>query len=428
MLVYRLWTGTSLHSSRKLGALILISIEEAQDLIFRQIRRLEPVRLPLTDALGSALAEDVFSQDDIPPFDNSAMDGFAVRAEDVRGANSASPAVLRLTETIPAGGYSERTTQPGEAVKIMTGAPTPPGADCVVQVEVTEEREGRIFVSDDPGPGANIRRAGEDIEAGDRVLERGDPLGPAEIGLLASVGRAEVEVYAKPRVAIIATGSELVPPGEPLGAGQIRDSNSYTLASLCRQMGLEPERLGVAPDEYQATREMMQAGLEYDVLLTSGGVSVGEFDFVKEVQDDLGVERLLWKVAMKPGKPLVFGRRGDALVFGTPGNPVAVMVAFEVFIRPALFKMMGFARYRRPLHRALLDEDVRNRHGRVHVMRVRAREEADGRWHVRSTGPQGSGILRSMHLANGLIFIPMDRRDMQAGEEVDLMLLREDLV
>ncbi len=406
----------------------MISIEEALDLILGQVRALPPIRLPLTETLGRALAEDVFSQDDIPPFDNSAMDGFAVRAEDLRGATAAAPAALRLTETIQAGGNSERPVQSGEAAKIMTGAPVPPGADTVVKVEVTEEREGRVFISEDPGEGANIRQAGEDIESGDRVLERGDPIGPAEMGLLASVGRAEVEVHGAPRIAIIATGSELVPPGTPLAAGQIRDSNSYTLFSLCREMGLEPDRLGIAPDEYSATRQMIEAGLDYDVLLTSGGVSVGEFDFVKEVQDDLGVERLLWKVAMKPGKPLVFGRRGDALVFGTPGNPVAVMVAFEVFIRPALVKMMGFARYRRPLRRAVLDEPVRNRHGRVHVMRVRAREETDGRWHVRSTGPQGSGILRSMHLANGLIFIPTDSPQMEPGEEVDLMLLRENLV
>ena len=406
----------------------MISIEEALDLILGQVQALPPIRLPLTETLGRALAEDVFSQDDIPPFDNSAMDGFAVRAEDLRGATAATPAALRLTETIQAGGYSERPVLSGEAAKIMTGAPVPPGADTVVQVEVTEERGGQVFISEDPGEGANIRRAGEDIGAGDRVLERGDPIGPAEMGLLSSVGRAEVEVHGAPRIAIIATGSELVPPGTPLGAGQIRDSNSYTLYSLCREMGLEPERLGIAPDEYSATRQMIEAGLDYDVLLTSGGVSVGEFDFVKEVQDDLGVERLLWKVAMKPGKPLVFGRRGDSLVFGTPGNPVAVMVAFEVFIRPALLKMMGFARYRRPTRRALLDEAVRNRHGRVHVMRVRAREEADGRWHVRSTGPQGSGILRSMHLANGLIFIPTDRRQMEPGEEVDLVLLRDNLV
>jgi molybdopterin molybdotransferase len=223
-------------------------------------------------------------------------------------------------------------------------------------------------------------------------------------------------------VAVLSTGSELVEPGEPLRPGMIRNSNGYSLEALCLEVGVEVTRLGVAPDEYQATRRLMEQGLDYDVLITSGGVSVGEFDFVKEVQDDLGVERRLWRVAMKPGKPLAFGVRGDRLVFGVPGNPVAAMISFELFVRPALRRLMGYRQVHRPVYRAVMRESLHNRHGRTHVVRVRAWWEK-GSWHATSTGPQGSGILSSMVLANGLVFVPGE--SVEAGQEADLVLLRE---
>jgi molybdopterin molybdotransferase len=310
----------------------------------------------------------------------------------------------------------------------MTGAPIPEGADAVVQVERTEEAEGLVRVFEAVEPGTSIRRAGEDVRRGQAVLSRGDVVGPAEIGVMASLGFATVSVHRRPRVAILSTGTELVEVDRPVGPGQIRNSNSYTLEAQCRQLGISPMRLGIAPDDYEETCRLMAQGLdEHDVLITSGGVSVGEFDFVKDVQEALGVERRLWQVAMKPGKPLVFGVRREKLVFGVPGNPVASMVSFELFIRPALLRLMGYRKVLRPVRRAVLQEDVANRHGRVYVVRVRAWREGD-RWVAGTTGPQGSGILRSMVLANGLVFVPAESSGLRAGDEVDLMLLREDLV
>jgi molybdopterin molybdotransferase len=270
-----------------------------------------------------------------------------------------------------------------------------------------------------------VRFAGEDVSSGDVVLRTGDSLAAPEVGFLASLGLAEVPVRARPRVAIVSTGSELVEPGEKLAPGKIRNSNGYSLEAQCREVGALPERLGVAPDEYEVTRQLMEKGLSYDVLITSGGVSVGEFDFVKDVQESLGVQRRLWQVAMKPGKPLAFGVRESTLVFGVPGNPVAAMVSFELFIRPALRRLMGHRRVQRPRYRAVIQEDLRNRHDRTQVVRVRAWWQ-DGHWRATSTGPQGSGILRSMVLANGLVFVPGEAQ-VPAGSELDLVLLRDPL-
>lgn len=380
----------------------------------------------LSDAVGAVLAQDIRASHDVPPFANSAMDGFAVRACDTVGASPGLPVELRLTDTIPAGAWSEHRVEAGATAKIMTGAPLPPGADSVVEVEATEEHDGTVRVFREVTLGTSVREAGEDVRTGDLVLTAGDVVGPAEIGIMASLGYPRVSVYRRPRVAIVSTGSELVEVDRPLAPGQIRNSNSYTLEALCRQVGALPERLGIVPDDYDATLQMLESGLAYDVLITSGGVSVGEFDFVKEAQEALGVERRLWRVAMKPGKPLVFGVRGDCLVFGVPGNPVAAMVSFELFVRPALLRLMGHRRVVRARYRAVLEEDVSNRHGREYVVRVRAWRE-DGRWHAGSTGPQGSGILRSMVKADGLIFVPAETGGLKRGDEVDLMLLREEM-
>jgi molybdopterin molybdotransferase len=402
----------------------MISIDQALGLVLAEALPLpiETVRLP--QALGQALADHVVAGHDIPPFNNSAMDGFAVRAEDIRGAGEDKPAVLRLSEVIPAGHAPRLEVGAGQAAKIMTGAPLPAGADTVVEVEVTGEHSGRVLVYKELRAGSNLRFAGEDVKAGDVVLHAGDVLGSPEIGFLASLGFAQVGVHRRPRVAIISTGSELVEPGEPLSPGKIRNSNGYSLEAQCREAGALPERLGVAPDEYEATRRLMQGGLSHDVLITSGGVSVGEFDFVKDVQEELGVQRRLWQVAMKPGKPLAFGVRDRTLVFGVPGNPVAAMVSFELFVRPALLKLMGHRQVLRPRYRAVIQEQLKNRHGRTQVVRVRAWWQ-DGRWLATSTGPQGSGILRSMVLANGLVFVPAEAEVVPAGSEVDLLLLRD---
>jgi molybdopterin molybdotransferase len=404
----------------------LISIEEARSRVLAEASPLPTETVPLPEAVGSVLAEDIVAAHSVPPFDNSGMDGFAVRAADLVDATSGSPARLSIAETIPAGHVATKSLRPGEAARIMTGAPMPRGADTVAQVEITSEDGGDVLVYEAVKPGKNIRRAGEDVAAGDRVLTAGTALWPAEIGVLASLGHPQILVHRRPRVAIISTGSELVEVDQPLGPGQIRNSNSYSLRALCRQMGVEATAFGIVADDYEATRRAMQAGLDYDMLLTSGGVSVGKFDFVKDVQDELGVERRLWGVAMKPGKPLVFGVRGRTLVFGLPGNPVSAMVSFELFVRPALLRLMGYRKTARPLYQAVIEEDVNNPDGRTYVVRVRAWRE-DGTWHISSTGAQGSGILRSMVGANGLAFVPGGARGVRSGEEVDFLLLREDL-
>jgi len=404
----------------------LISIEEARSRILAEALPLPVETRPIADALWTVLTEDIVSDINVPPFDNSGMDGFAVQAGDIVDAMHDAPVVLRVTETLAAGHVATRPLEAGEAVKIMTGAPIPAGADSVVQSELTEEVDGKVRIFEAAKPGKNVRRAGEDIKVGDQVLAAGSVLGAAEIGVLASLGHAQVQVHRWPRVAVLSTGSELVDVDQPLGPGQIRNSNSYSLRAQCRQLGIQATALGIVPDNYEETRKLIEEGLKYDVLLTSGGVSVGEFDFVKDVQDELGVERRLWGVNIKPGKPLAFGVRGRTLVFGLPGNPVSTMVSFELFVRPALMRLMGHTKTTRRPYRAIISEDVSSSDGRTYVVRVSAWRE-DGQWHVSSTGPQGSGILRSMVGANGLAFVPGGPKGVRAGEEVDFLLLREDL-
>ena len=404
----------------------LISIEEARSRILAEALPLPVETRPIADALWTVLTEDIVSDINVPPFDNSGMDGFAVQAGDIVDAMHDAPVVLRVTETLAAGHVATRPLEAGEAVKIMTGAPIPAGADSVVQSELTEEVDGKVRIFEAAKPGKNVRRAGEDIKVGDQVLAAGSVLGAAEIGVLASLGHAQVQVHRWPRVAVLSTGRELVDVDQPLGPGQIRNSNSYSLRAQCRQLGIQATALGIVPDNYEETRKLIEEGLKYDVLLTSGGVSVGEFDFVKDVQDELGVERRLWGVNIKPGKPLAFGVRGRTLVFGLPGNPVSTMVSFELFVRPALMRLMGHTKTTRRPYRAIISEDVSSSDGRTYVVRVSAWRE-DGQWHVSSTGPQGSGILRSMVGANGLAFVPGGPKGVRAGEEVDFLLLREDL-
>jgi molybdopterin molybdotransferase len=404
----------------------LISIEEVRSRVLAEAAPLPAESVPLLDTVGSVLAEDIIAKHSVPPFDNSGMDGYAVRAADIVEAAPTTPVRLVIAATIPAGHVASSPIAGGEAARIMTGAPIPEGADTVVQSEITSEEDNYVLIYEPVKPGKNIRRAGEDVVAGDRVLAAGALLGSGEIGLLASLGYPRVWVHRRPRVAVISTGSELVEIDQPLGPGQIHNSNSYSLRAMCRQMGVDATAFGIVPDDYEATRRAINAGLEYDVLLTSGGVSVGKFDFIKDVQDELGVERRLWGVAMKPGKPLAFGVRGKALVFGLPGNPVSAMVSFELFVKPALLRLMGHRKTTRPLYQAVIEEDIANPDGRTYVVRVRAWRE-DGTWHISSTGAQGSGILRSMVGANGLAFVPGGARGVRAGETVGFLLLREDL-
>jgi molybdopterin molybdotransferase len=396
----------------------VISIHEAIDTVIGAVRPLPAEEVPLLEALGRATAAAIVSPEAVPSFDNSAMDGYAVRGAELEAGRRE----FRVVVEIPAGRWVGEEVGAGEAAKIMTGAPLPPGVDTVVQVEHTEQRGQTLVVTEPVRPGANVRHAAEDVAVGDVLFPRGACLGPAEIGLLASVSRERVAVARRPRVAILATGSELRLPGQPLGPGQIRNSNSFTAYGQVLAAGGEPVLLGIARDDLDETRRLLADALACDVVITSGGVSVGEFDFVKQVQDELGVERRFWGVAMKPGKPLAFGTRGDTLVFGVPGNPVAAMVSFEMFVRPALLTLQGRQDLYRPYVFAAAEEPVRLSRGRTEARRCRLLHRGHG-WGFTTTGPQGSGILRSMALAHGLAFVPPEYAGGPLGAEMMVMTL-----
>jgi molybdopterin molybdotransferase len=396
----------------------VISIDEAIDAVLDAVRPLPAETVPLIEALGRATAAEIVSPERVPGFDNSAMDGYAVRGAELQAGRRE----FRVTVDIPAGLWFAETIGVGDAAKIMTGAPLPAGVDTVVPVELTTQHGDTLVVDETVWPGANVRRAGEDVAEGDVLFPRGARLGPAEIGLLASVGHESVSVAQRPRVAILATGSELVPLGSPLSPGHIRNSNSFTAYGQVLAASAEPVLLGIARDDLDETRRLMTVALEYDVVVTSGGVSVGEYDFVKQVQDELGVQRHFWGVATKPGKPLAFGSRGRTLVFGVPGNPVAAMVSFETYVRPALLAMQGRSDLYRPCVVAAAAEPVRRTKDRTEARRCRLERRGRG-WGFTTTGPQGSGILRSMALAEGLAMIPPGHPGAEPGEEFLVVLL-----
>lgn len=412
----------------------MISVEEALAEILRHVQPLQPVRLPILEAQGCVLAETITSDVDIPPFHNSAMDGFAVRAEDVSGATEDAPVRLRVVDSVAAGYVVGATVEPGTAIRIMTGAPLPAGADAVVQYEDTSDfsREKgdrlaspstEIEVLRPARPWDNVRFAGEDIHAGEQVLEAGRLIRPQEIGVLASLGHATALVHRRPRVAILATGDELLEVEAPLAPGNIRNSNEYTNAALVQRTGGIPIRLGIARDTKAELTAKIHEGLSQgaDLFLTSGGVSTGDYDVVKDVLDTEG-QMQFWQVNMKPGKPLAFGLlRGGVPLIGLPGNPVSAMISFEQFARPAILKMLGRSYLAKPTIQAVLSEDVRNS-GRRGYVRVVVTQDGDV-YRARTTGEQGSGVLTSMSRANGLAIIPEGTRSAQAGTVVTVQML-----
>jgi len=401
----------------------MISFEEAQKTVLESVSPLESVEKPIMDTLTLVAAEDVTATEQIPPFDNSAMDGYAVRAEDTAGASEKSPVELKVVMDLPAGRHTERSVGKGEAIRIMTGAPVPPGADAVVQVELTEAAsDGRVRILKEHEKRKNIRLAGEDIAVGRSVIRAGDEITPAKIGMLASVGRAKINVIRRPVVAVLATGDELLDADEPLAPGKIRSSNSYTITSQIRQCGADAKNLGIARDTIDDLRSRLKNGLSADMIVTSGGVSVGDYDYVKDALEELGVEFKFTKVAIKPGKPTVFGMLRDKPVFGLPGNPVSSMVIFEELVRPALLKMMGRRRLLRPEVEAILEEDIKKKPERAHLIRAVARQKGS-EYYVSTTGPQGSGILVSMDLANAIIVFPRGVKQMKKGERVRVQLI-----
>jgi molybdopterin molybdotransferase len=373
-------------------------------------------RVAVDHALGRILAEDVASEGDLPPFDSSAMDGYAV----VAGPAAELPVIGESRAGAPA----TATLAPGEAIRISTGAEVPEGADSVIPVERVEARDSLVSVPETQ-PGANIRRAGEDVRAGTTVLRAGAELGPAELAVLASFGRTDVLCGRRPRLAVLATGDELVPPGRPLGPGQIRDSNATALAALAQAAGAELVSRRHVPDDPAATIEALGEALATaDVVCVSGGVSVGPHDHVKPALAELGVEERFWRVALRPGKPTWFGRHGEhgALVFGLPGNPVSAMVTFHLFVRPALRRLAG-GEAPDTRARAVLDSPLARNPKRDEVVRCRLEAHDDG-WHVAPTKEQGSHVLTSMLGAGALALIPRGEGELEAGDRVDIEILR----
>lgn len=412
----------------------MLSVEEALDRILGVFHALEPEEKPVLDALGQVLAEDVVARFDIPPLDNSAMDGYALQARSVKGASKDSPVVLRVIGAVAAGALPKEEVRPGTAVRIMTGAPVPKGADAIVPFEDTDELSRRaagdglweIGVNLEVPQGADIRRAGQDVRKGERVLRKGTLLRPGEIGVLASLGYPTVRVIRRPVVAILATGDELLEPGDQHAPGKIYDSNSYSVAAGVLRYGGIPKLLGIARDDLDVMNFKLREGLKSDMLLTSAGVSKGDYDMVKDVLALHG-EIDFWSVRMRPAKPLAFGvlaadngRRVPHL--GLPGNPVSAMVAFEQFGRPAIYKMLGKTNYSKPTVQAILDEPIHNTDGR----RVYARAvvtKRDGAYHARLTGHQSSNLLTSMARANGLAICPEELPEKEAGEMVEVQML-----
>ena len=386
-------------------------------------RPLPAEAVPLVEALGRVLADDVASADDVPPFDNSAMDGYALRARDSAAAAPAAPVGLRLVGESRAGAPAEAPVGDGEAALISTGAVVPAGADAVVPLEDVSEEGGEVKLTAPIEQGAEIRRAGEDIRAGETVVTAGTVLGPAEVGVLASVGAAEVRCARRPRVAVVTTGDELTPPGEPLSPGGIRNSNAFAVPAQARAGGCDVVMVETAGDEPAATAAVIGRGLAADVLVICGGVSVGRHDHVKAALAELDVEQRFWGIALRPGRPTWFGagRDGTPLVFGLPGNPVSAMVTFRLLVIPAVAVMTGRPAPGETL-RAVLDEPYAKTPGRLHAVRCSMILADDG-WHARPTGPQGSHVLTSMLGADGLAMIPAEHGDVEAGAIVEVLPL-----
>jgi molybdopterin molybdotransferase len=402
-----------------------IALEDALAQILAAVSPTASEEVAITDALGMVLAEPAISPVDLPLWDNSAMDGYAVRAADVATATRESPVTLKLVESVQAGGFPALPVGTREAIKIMTGAPIPDGADSVVRVEHTEQMGDVVKVLSASDAHRNIRPRGEDVKANEAVLPAGAMLRPGEIGLLASIGLAHVNVHRKPVVAILSTGDELVDVRDfdQVRAGRkIVNSNSYALAAAVRAVGAEPLVLGIARDDRDDLRVRLTGGLSADVLVTSAGASVGEHDLVKDVLEELGAKTDFWRVRIRPGSPFSFARIGRLPVFGLPGNPVSAVVTFEILVKPALRRMLGRSALHSPVVTARLAAPLKTTTGLTQFMRVRLHRE-DGTLVATLTGPQGSGILNSVAKADGLMVVPEDVSDVAAGAEVQVVRL-----
>jgi len=404
----------------------MISVDEALKGILEAISPLGLEKVNILDALGRVIGEDIYAGRAIPPKDNSAMDGYALRAVDSRGTSPEKPIFLDVVEDIPAGSIPAKRIEPGQAARIMTGAPLPEGADSVIRMEDTRKEEDRVALFVEAKKGQDIRHEGEDVRQGEKVISQGEIIRPAEVGMLASLGRSFILVHQRPLVAIVATGDELVDIDEAPSPWKIVGSNSYSLAALVRECGGIPLQIGIAKDRRDDLLAKFRAAMRADLILSSGGVSVGDYDLVKEIMKEVGNRMQFWQVAMKPGRPLAFGSLGDVPTVGMPGNPVSAMVSFEQFIRPAILKMLGHENLFRRIVRASLDEDIEKKKGIRHFIRARIRRDGED-YTVVTTGEQGSGILKSMVRANGLIILPEEATVVRKGAMVKVQLLDDSL-
>ncbi|UCD83621.1 MAG: molybdopterin molybdotransferase MoeA [Deltaproteobacteria bacterium] len=401
----------------------MVSIEEARRRILAQVRPIGTEKVDILSAVGRVLAKDIKSALNMPPFDNAAMDGYAVISKDTKGASPGNPRVLKILEDLPAGAVPKFRVTPGTTSQIMTGAQMPKGADAVMMVEDTRRSGDKVNVLCEIKPKKNVRFAGEDFKKGKIVLRKGTLLRPPHLSALATQGIKEVPVYRRPRVAILSTGSELIDIKQPLRPGKIRESNSYSLFAQVLSLNAEPILLGIAGDREKDLRRHITGGLKKaDVLLTSGGVSVGKYDMVKDVLKDLGMKLHFWQVAVKPGKPLMFGTINKHPIFGLPGNPVSSMVSFENFVRPALLKLMGRQDLFRPPVKAILTHKIKKKAGRREYQRGLV-EVRQGKLYVSSAGDQGSANLQAILSANCFIILPEEVTVAEPGQEVSVEMI-----
>ena len=400
----------------------MIQVQEALDKILCQIQFKGVERVPLGQALGRVLTEDVVSRINNPPLDNSAMDGYAVIAKDIQSATPENPVKLEMVEEIAAGYTAKGTLKPGQTMRIMTGAPIPPGADAVLMQEDTQKDGNAILCLDKADVAENIRRAGEDVKIGEGVIKKGTTLSPAHIGMLAVIGRSQIAVSQRPTVAILSTGDEILELDETPQGPQIFNSNGHMLAAQIKSAGGIPVYLGIAKDTEKDLMEKFEWALKADIVVSSGGVSVGDYDLVKSSLQKMGQDMLFWKVAMKPGKPLAFGRIGKTPIFGLPGNPVSSFVSFEQFVRPSLRKVLGCSDLSHKTVQAKLTRTINKKPGRLHFLSSVV-SWADGEYTVTPAGEQGSGILKSAANANGLLIFPLEAEEIKQGQEVAVQML-----
>jgi len=395
----------------------MISVKSAIETILKEIKPLGVESLDTISAMGRVLGEDIVAARNNPPWDNSAMDGYALRADDTKTAGPDSPVTLKVIYDLPAGHAPKATVGKGEAVRIMTGAPVPEGADSVIMVELTEAGDGNVVIRSRVKTGENIRKNGEDFKAGDLVIKKGALVRPGEISMLATVGVPFVFAHKRPRVAVVSTGDELVDINEVPHMGKITNSNGYALSALVAECGAVPLFLGIARDTKESLRAKLEKAMDADCIISSGGVSVGDYDFVKDVLKDMGSQMIFWKVAMKPGKPLAFGVIGGKPAFGLPGNPISSMVAFEQFVRPALLKMSGRNAIFRATLSARLTRDIKIKQGRMNFIRAELKIENTGLT-VTPLDGQGSGIISTTVRSNSYVIVPEDSSGFKKDETV----------